>query len=617
MNFYIEKIQLWFRNGATPVSYVFEPDKVNVVRGTSSTGKSSIMRIIDYCLLSQNVSIVEDVINENTSWYGLVFSFNGNKYTVIRKAPRVEGTEMDVIFEQGEYLPLEPKPTEQNLGSVTVQLNELFATPKITITMGKMKNKLSFRHLLLFNFLTEDIIASANTYLDARYFGRDYERILDMLIDLILGSNSPKEKELSEKVENANKGYTEYEKSLDSQIEKEKKRIDDINNIAQKCHELGLSENTDIGDDLQEVARVIRDYIEYITNGKQESLVNKEADELYKEIKEISQTLQYYKSLNEECNKFSKKQRQKDDSLAPLVYIQQHMEEILVYDETSRLLKCLQEAWIDIKKRCDKPITPPRNFEKRRQTLQELLLQKKSRWERLTKLAENNRDLKWMYEVVTLQKQIEEVCKQTIGKKTEAILIQKHAELEQLTSALSKIRAKNQNKLGLLNSCIKKYFDWQTGISESYNGSVPLFDLQEQQLLLDKQNSEMPKKNIGSKSNYMFLHLCFFLGLHDMLMSDSENHILNFLFIDQPSIPYYGDLQGNDEVSSEDKTKLKSAFSLIDRFMRNRGDRHFQIILIEHAPEDYWKKEFDTFITKYEFTKGDGLIPKYVLEYKS
>lgn len=617
MNFYIDKIQLWFRNGATPVSYKFELDKVNVVRGTSSTGKSSIMRIIDYCLLSQNVSIVEDVINENISWYGLVFSFNSKKYTVIRKAPRVEGTEMDVIFEEGEYLPLEPKPTVQNLGSVTVQLNELFATPKITMAMGNMKSKLSFRHLLLFNFLTEDIIASANTYLDARYFGRDYERTLDMLIDLILGSNSPKAKELSEKVETANKVYVEYQKSLDVQIEKEKKRYDDINNISQKCYELGLSESADLGNNLQEVANAIIDYINSITNGKQELLVNKEVDELDKEIKEISQTLQYYKSLDEECSKFFKRQRQNDDSLVPLVYIQQHMEEILVYDETSRILKCLQEAWGDIKKTSNKQIAPPKNFEKRRQILQELLNQKKSRWKKLTILAENDRNLKWMYEVVTLQKQIEEVCKLTVGRKTEAILIQKQADLEKLTSSLSKIRAKNQNKIGLLNSCVKRYFDWQTGISESYNGSVPLFDLQEQLLLLDKQNNEMPKKNIGSKSNYMFLHLCFFLGLHDMLMSDSENHVLNFLFIDQPSIPYYGDLQENDDVSNEDKTKLKSAFSLIDYFMRNKKDRHFQIILIEHAPEEYWINEFSSFVTKYEFTKGDGLIPKYVLEYKS
>ena len=71
MNFYIKKIRLWFHRHPEPKEYEFKPNKVNVVTGDSSTGKSSILRVIDYCLMAKESTIVEDVINTNVSWYGL------------------------------------------------------------------------------------------------------------------------------------------------------------------------------------------------------------------------------------------------------------------------------------------------------------------------------------------------------------------------------------------------------------------------------------------------------------------------------------------------------------------------------------------------------------------
>lgn len=52
MNFYIKTIKLWFKHNDAAVEYEFHKNKVNVITGDSSTGKSSLLSIIDYCLLS-------------------------------------------------------------------------------------------------------------------------------------------------------------------------------------------------------------------------------------------------------------------------------------------------------------------------------------------------------------------------------------------------------------------------------------------------------------------------------------------------------------------------------------------------------------------------------------
>ena len=53
----------------------------------------------------------------------------------------------------------------------------------------------------------------------------------------------------------------------------------------------------------------------------------------------------------------------------------------------------------------------------------------------------------------------------------------------------------------------------------------------------------------------------------------------------------------------------------IERMTHSDFQRHFQIILIEHAEESYWK-DLNHFHTSavFEKEKNGGLIPKYVYE---
>ena len=126
------------------------------------------------------------------------------------------------------------------------------------------------------------------------------------------------------------------------------------------------------------------------------------------------------------------------------------------------------------------------------------------------------------------------------------------------------------------------------------------------------------------QSNFMFMHLCFFLGLHQYLNSLDRAFVPSFLFIDQPSIPYYGNNSRRRQeagdltiAKTDDRSRLKEAFRLIDSFMgQNIGeDAGFQIIMVEHADPEYWK-DLSFFETSYVFTedKHYGLIPKYVAE---
>ena len=129
-----------------------------------------------------------------------------------------------------------------------------------------------------------------------------------------------------------------------------------------------------------------------------------------------------------------------------------------------------------------------------------------------------------------------------------------------------------------------------------------------------------PLENVGSKSNYMFMHLCFYLGLHSHMINvektyNTNNYVPRFLFIDQPSIPYY---VGNDtKIKNNDKENLMNAFLIINDFISkiNNSGTEFQIIMVEHAPKSYWEDiELNNFHTVDEFINGKGLIPQDIFQ---
>ena len=243
MNFYIHKIQLWFtREDADHVTYEFEPNKVNVITGDSSTGKSSILRIIDYCLLAEESDIVEDVINESVKWYGLSFHMNDTDYIIVRDAPTFNAPGQSFYWKE------ETKDFPSNPFSNTSRANILeniscfagVADKELKISKRK-KLKLSFRNFLPFCYLTEDIIAAMNTYFDSKYFAsKDIRDNISPCMDIVIGKDEEREQQLN--IEKSTlEAKIKREKKLNEKGEKEEQRYKEaLSTIINKAYSSGL-----------------------------------------------------------------------------------------------------------------------------------------------------------------------------------------------------------------------------------------------------------------------------------------------------------------------------------------------------------------------------------------
>lgn len=626
MNFYIKKIKLWFSSHSLPKEYTFEKNKVNVVTGDSSTGKSSILRVIDYCLLSRESSIVEDVINENVAWYGLAFHLNGHDYVIARKAPTHGRINSDIYWEEDtDEMPGDnvPKPS-QNVSRAELQdfLNKEMHVPVVKLEEGKQTLIPTFREMMVLNYLTEDIIATSGTYFDTQ-LNTDVrlEPFVIKILRLGLGADEQKEQDLQTKIAELEKKINTEENYKDRDKTNRVNYENKLNSIKAKAIELGLIQDENITQD--RLMTLVKEKIDEFDRLKRSYRKLGELAVLHDRRRELSKTLIDYRNLRREYRIAANYSKMVEDSLLPMEYLKSNLNTSLLGEEALALYRSLDDAFRHAKNNPQEVDELPVDFENNYQALKAEEKDVKRRIDECNHIASAFFDPNVLVKYMTLGYELKELKQRPEKYIGDVELNKMRDELEILKKDLAFVHHKNEETAKKYLEDVQSYYVQQVGMSASYKGCEVKFSELWRRLELHKNGEYFPIKNVGSKSNYMFMHLCFYLGLHQYLCSQEKSIVPNFLFIDQPSIPYYGNNRSRSPQAAgdlkihvkDDESRLREAFRLINNFMgQNVGDNtNFQIILIEHADPEYWE-DLNYFETRYVFTveKDYGLIPEYV-----
>lgn len=626
MNFYIKKIKLWFTTHAQPKEYTFERNKVNVVTGDSSTGKSSILRVIDYCLLAKESAIVEDVINENVAWYGLCFHLNGHDYVIARKAPTHGRGGYDYYWApDSDEMPGDnyPRPTQ---GTSRVELQAFISNemhiPNVTLEEGREKLQPTFREMMMMNYLTEDIIATSGTYFDTQL--NTEVRLEPFVIKLMrfgLGADEQKEQELQAKVAELETKIKEEEKQKNTDKTNKEQYENQLKQLLGKAHELGLIENEEIGQG--GLLTLLQAKVDEFDRMKRSYRKLGELGKLHERRREISRQLIDYRNLRREYKNAVQYSKKLENSLRPMEYLASNLNTSLLGEEAMQLYLSLDEAYRQAKSNHREEEKLPDGFEAAYEKLKSEGKEVKKLIDECNQIAGAFFDPVLLMKYVALGEQVKKLKPKPEKYIGDVELNKLRDELDRLQKELAIVHHSNEEKASKYLESVQSYYNEQEGMSKSYKGCEVKFNETWRRLELHKNGEYFPIKNVGSKSNYMFMHLCFYLGMHQYLCEQKDSIIPNFLFIDQPSIPYYGNNRRRVEQkpgdltvkNKDDESKLKEAFRLINSFMSQNvsEDSDFQIILVEHADPEYWKG-LDFFETRYVFTeeRDYGLIPEYV-----
>lgn len=194
MKFALSRLVIWPRDEAKPPRIVtFSETGINLVAGGSRSGKSAIIKIVDYCLGARSCNIPKPgPIRRSSAWYGIVvLTGEGYKLLARRDPGKNESTDDYMLVES--LTPTIPARPEKNSNRQAVKglLARLARLPQLDVdyegTGSGYKARASFGDMTAFLFQPQSIVASENV-LFFETEDEQHARKLREVFPLVLGA---------------------------------------------------------------------------------------------------------------------------------------------------------------------------------------------------------------------------------------------------------------------------------------------------------------------------------------------------------------------------------------------------------------------------------------------
>ncbi|MFM5603843.1 DUF3732 domain-containing protein [Aeromonas caviae] len=598
-NIQLENIILWQRDGSIR-NLEFKKNKVNVITGDPGKGKSSILFIVDYCLLSSSSKgISKTNIDSNVYWYGIRINILGTTVTIARGAIGTSGENSIYYNDHGEI----PSQPIENIKMANLKglLNRLFGIdPNLTIPYGgrniKAGQRVSFRNFLSFCYQDQNTVTSPS-YLFIKPEDERFQETIQRVYRMGLGVEDAKTSVAKSTLAQLRKKESEIEQKKASYEKNQFIFSDEIKTLAYEAEHLGLlsTQDKDVPSLFHELSEITT---KAVLNGNDETSFIDLKSQLYL----LKSKQKKYISFLEKTNLNNREKI--EDALLPTANIVKH--NIFDSNIATAVVEELHSQLLKIRNDINKNNVAP------------FIIELQAEIEQNNKLIEEIEDKILAISPIKIRNakdfylfigRLEERLKR-LGK-------QEHNDFEsQLKTIKKKIKdvqssiktdVKYQVSEKKLNEFINQHLSKMKlkgyeGFTAFYNEKERVINLFNE---LDNNFEFMP--DIGSASNYMYIHLAFFMAYHHVARLNNTKWLPSFLIIDQPSSPY---LSSNDK-HAVDTISLNAALQELNDFVSEMNQLGgFQIILLEHIKEEDWKSlqlENFTLVDK-EFRGDHGLI---------
>ncbi len=605
MTIQIKNIFIWQKSGALR-NLELERDAVNVITGESGKGKSSILHIIDYCLLSSTANGISKAnIDEKSSWYGLRLHTSKGLVTIARAAYHAGETNTVYFSENGEIpdLPIH----NMKVPSLKKVLDKEFGLDSdLKIPYGgktiKAGSKVSFRNFLSFCYQDQNAIVAPDYLYNKPSDPKVIERI-ERTFKMAIGIVDVKGAIVSERLEKLKSSLLSIERRAELMGDKRLEFQEDVVSLEKEAVALGLLEkpSDDIQSTLSLLKKIVNSPIDRFDN------VDNEINSLELRELELTRKLRKFKNFNDGYKEYQTVLKESDDSIRPVSYILDKYKEILPGTKTNEILMELESALT----------TTKQSWKKRNESLlyvdisdQTKILEVelsilRTNMEKLEKLSQRLSSPKDIYRYQgKLGVKIELYSDEATPLDYSDKIFEINAKIEELDSIAQDMESKREFVMGKLNSKINEHLSRLK--LKGYETSQAIFLERERaiNLILDEGRSVEKMIDIGSASNYLYIHLSYFMALHEVARGNNVPWMPSFLVFDQVSTPYTG--ENSDDISSLDLA-LKELDIFVER-MKEKGG--IQVILMEHIPESHWTNlKLDNFkLVDKELVNGHGLI---------
>ena len=641
----------------------FQPG-VNIITGRSSTGKSAIIEIFDYCFGNGENTIPDGVITENANLYFVVINIQNTNLVLARRQAKSnsifyridpELNSIDQVtpeyFLEDYFLILKTFREEVGrfLGIDISSTDEINAT---NFNNYKKKGHPSIRNMVSFMFQHQNLIANKHSlfyrfdekekrertieefkifcgFVDQNYFLLK-QQLSDLELNLEREERKAKsyEEDKKQRIVELEELLNEYEittgktliENVFSQqiIDAPQQYIDELNRQT-------ISTNEESDKFKEEYNNLTRDKNELLANKRTVSLKLEQINSSINYVKKYTETIDGIKPISEAII---------DNSNCP--FCQQPNDHNKHINKLTNAINWLNSELIKTKPMLDS--FAPERQECEKQIIEingklKIVNDKVNTILKINKQLEENKSLE--EQGLKLKLQIINLLEWSLKTKNQLI----DADIERLRKNIVVIKQTLLTKYNVEG----KLKEAETFINNSMNeigrnldfekSYQPInlhFDIKTFELYHKKtENSKTYLRAMGSGANWLYSHICLFLSIQKYFCSLREKCIVpSILFLDQPSQVYFPtvidtdtsgfnakDLKIAENKLSELDTDLQSVTKLFDEIIKfvtetnNNYGVEPQIIISDHADNLCLSEDsFDNFVRRRWRKENEGLI---------
>lgn len=612
----------------------FNLNSVNIILGSSGTGKSVLIDIIDYCLGSTHCNVSEGIIRDTVSWFGVKLQFQTEQIFIARKNPSNEHISTNYAYlEYGDNVPT--PDTKPNGPNTTIDSIIEFLNNKIGIAPnlhfpdeGQTREPLSatIRHALLFCFQEQDEIATKRFLFHKQSQDFVTQAIKDTL-PYLLGAVQEDRLRLVYELKRARRELNLAKRALNEAESIKGEIFIKAIELLSEAHEVNIIEYDEIPSEIEEVVSLLKQIIkwtpestDYINLNNLVPLQHK-LRELEIESSNISASILAAKTFAKEARGFMKEANEQRLRLESIEIFNTGDLEIdicpLCSSKISTNLPTAEAIRKSIVKLKDNLEATTRDQPRLREYIEKKETEKENIALQISKIKT---EINGIFEANSAARQLREINIQrgkVIGKISlwlESVnLTDDDSELKRsVVTAMEKVnyledQLDSQEVEDRMDSILYRIGADMTELAKKlaleHSCDPVRFDLKKLTVVVERQDRPMTLQQIGSAENWLGYHLVTHLAFHKYFQ-EHNRPVPRFLFLDQMSQVYFrSDL--DCEISNDDIDSLKRIFKLIFEFVRNILD--FQIIITEHANLD--NEEFQRSIIEI-FGDNHALIPE-------
>ena len=624
----------------------FKVDGLNVITGRSSTGKSALSEIIEYCMGRSSFNVPEGVIRDKVAWFAVIYQFESEQVLVAKPTPPGGGASCGTaMLRRGTQLQApEFKDLVVNTDddSIVELLSRLLGIPENRTDVALEHSRDSFdanvKHTFYYLFQKQGLVANKDQLFYRQNEQFQPQAIRDTL-PILLGVSSHDCYELESKLRTAQRDLRINTK----QLEQARNAVDTSHEKAvglySEARAVGVIGNTDENPNADGIIDALRSALSWKPetvpgdDGSRISRLEEELSQLRQERRDAQTRIDSARQFAKRASGYESEAAEQVDRLASIKALPTNPdtgEWQWPFSERNLALESpVATVLLNELESLDKEL---RIATGQRPRLEAYLTELAGKVDEIAgAITQKEAELSAAIsanEVIAQMGSRNNAAARVVGRISlflETLLPNEDlAMLEAANRRLTKKVKQLEDQIGAddsnerLASILNNISAQVTRYIEKFDaefGAYPArLNLPQLTIIFDRNGRPVPMGRTGGGENHLAYHLSALLALH-LFAAQNDRPIPRFLLIDQPTQVYfpseqvYKDADGSVQRTEADAdlNAVRRLFELLLKFTQEDVPG-FQLIVTEHANlRDQW---FQNALVEQPWTKPPALVPE-------